>query len=370
MADRTAVLNSKAIGSSPVLRASHAVRPNVPELVDRYGRVATDLRVSLTDKCNLRCQYCMPAEGMPVMPDSQVLTDDEIIRLVRLAVTELGIREVRFTGGEPLMRKGLERIVAETAQLSTADGLPVETSLTTNGLGLVHRAQRLKEAGLGRVNISLDAAHRDVYARLSRRDRFDDAVAGANAAAQAGLTPVKVNAVLMPGVNDGEAVDLLVNALNSGFQLRFIEYMPLGPSGQWKREQVITAEDVLGTLQSAFVLSPHDQPRGSAPAELWDVAPGVVNGVSHPGGTVGIIASVTRPFCGDCDRTRLTADGQVRTCLFAAEETDLRQALRSGVDDATIADLWRNAMWGKQASHGTNRESFLHPTRAMSAIGG
>ena len=358
----------------PRLRASGAAtadRPRVPELIDRFGRVARDLRVSLTDKCNLRCTYCMPPEGVQPAPGERILTDAEVVRLVRIAVERLGVREVRFTGGEPLLRKGLEEIVAATSALSTDVGTPVETSLTTNALGLRHRARGLKEAGLTRVNVSMDAADRETYAALARRDRFDDAVAGARAAAEAGLLPVKVNAVLVRGVNDTQAVRLVAEALASGYELRFIEQMPLGPSGQWTRSGMVAAEEILGRLEGAFelVARPGTE-RGSSPAELWDVAPGKVDGVEHPGGTVGVIASITRPFCGDCDRTRLTADGQVRSCLFAREETDLRSLLRAGVDDDTIADAWRAAMWGKQPGHGVDDPSFLQPSRTMSAIGG
>ena len=348
-----------------------ADRPRVPELIDRYGRIARDLRVSLTDKCNLRCRYCMPAEGIQPVPGERILTDDEVVRLVRIAVERLGVREVRFTGGEPLLRKGLEKIVAATSALATDLGTPVETSLTTNALGLRHRARRLKEAGLARVNISMDTTDREEYAALTRRDRFDDAVAGARAAAEAGLLPVKVNAVLLRGVNDLHAVRLLAQALRNGYELRFIEQMPLGPSGEWTRAGMVTAEEILAMLNEAFSLSPRPgTQRGTSPAELWDVAPGRVEGVEHPGGTVGVIASITRPFCGECDRTRLTADGQIRACLFARDETDLRSLLRSGADDDTIADAWRAAMWGKQPGHGTDDPSFLQPSRTMSAIGG
>ena len=358
----------------PRLRASGAApadRPRVPELIDRFGRVARDLRVSLTDKCNLRCTYCMPPEGVQPAPGERILTDAEVVRLVRIAVERLGVREVRFTGGEPLLRKGLEEIVAATSALCTDVGTPVETSLTTNALGLRHRARGLKEAGLTRVNVSMDAADRETYAALTRRDRFDDAVAGARAAAEAGLLPVKVNAVLVRGVNDAQAVRLVAEALASGYELRFIEQMPLGPSGQWTRSGMVAADEILSRLEGAFklVARPGTE-RGSSPAELWDVAPGKVDGVEHPGGTVGVIASITRPFCGDCDRTRLTADGQVRSCLFAPEETDLRSLLRAGADDDTIADAWRAAMWGKQPGHGVDDPSFLQPSRTMSAIGG
>lgn len=342
-----------------------ADRPDDARLVDRFGRVATDLRVSLTDRCNLRCSYCMPEEGLEWIADERLLTDEEIVRLIRIAVERFGVDEVRFTGGEPLLRKGLERIVAATAALRTAQGRVPETSLTTNGLGLARRARRLADAGLGRVNVSLDTLRADRFLAITHRDRIDDVLAGARAAADAGLAPVKINAVLLRGVNDDEAADLLRWALAEGYQLRFIEQMPLDPQGAWDRDSMITAEEILARLQAEFELH-HDDPatRGSAPAETWHVTDG-----THIG-TVGIVASVTRPFCGDCDRTRLTADGQVRDCLFATSETDLRQLLRDGADDDELADTWRAAMWGKRAGHGIDDPAFLHPTRPMSAIGG
>ncbi|WP_438822171.1 GTP 3',8-cyclase MoaA [Kineococcus terrestris] len=337
-------------------------------LRDRYGRTATDLRVSLTDRCNLRCHYCMPPEGLPWLERPAVLTDDEVVRLVALAVRELGVREVRFTGGEPLLRRGLEDVVAAAAALRTADGAPVGTSLTTNGIGLARRAAGLAAAGLGRVNVSLDTLDPARFAAITRRDRHADVLAGVEAAAAAGLAPVKVNAVLLRGVNDDEAPALLRWALERGVELRFIEQMPLDPHGTWRREDMITAEEVLASLQGAFTLAPRPAgARGSAPAETWDVVEGATGRAL---GRVGIIASVTRPFCGDCDRTRLTADGQVRTCLFSTTETDLRDALRAGADDAELAATWRTAMWGKLPGHDIDDPGFLHPTRPMSAIGG
>ncbi|MFC8190737.1 GTP 3',8-cyclase MoaA [Cellulomonas sp. NPDC057328] len=333
-------------------------------LVDRWGRVATDLRVSLTDRCNLRCTYCMPAEGLPWAPDETVLTDDEVVRLVRVAVEHLGVREVRFTGGEPLLRRGLEHVVAATAALRTADGAPVGTALTTNALGLDKRAAALAAAGLGRVNVSLDSLDRERFATITRRDRLPDVLAGLRAARDAGLGPVKVNAVLVRGVNDDEAVPLLAWALEHGYHLRFIEQMPLGPAGSWDRAGLVTAGEILDALTAAFDLVPEPvAARGAAPAETWTVR-------GRPGATVGVIGSVTRPFCGACDRTRLTADGQVRSCLFAREESDLRGLLRGGADDATVADAWRAAMWGKKPGHGIDDVGFLQPARTMSAIGG
>ncbi|WP_127131765.1 GTP 3',8-cyclase MoaA [Georgenia sp. SYP-B2076] len=344
-----------------------AGRPATPNLVDRFGRVAHDLRVSLTDRCNLRCEYCMPAEGFDWLPTPQVLSDDEVVRLITVAVEHLGIREVRFTGGEPLLRKGLERIIAATTALRTDQGLVPDVSLTTNALGLARRAEALAAAGLTRVNVSLDSVDRQTFATLTRRDRLPDVLAGVAAAAAAGLAPIKINAVLMRGLNDAEAPDLLAFALERGYELRFIEQMPLGPPEAWHRGDMVTAEEILARLRTRFELTaPDPTERGAAPAERWTVAP--ADGL--PGGTVGIIASVTEPFCAACDRTRLTADGQVRTCLFARTETDLRALLRAGADDAALADLWRGAMWGKLPGHGIDDPGFLQPQRPMSAIGG
>lgn len=327
-------------------------------LVDRYGRTATDLRVSLTDRCNLRCSYCMPAEGLEWLPDDTVLSDDEVVRLIRVAVTLLGVTEVRFTGGEPLVRRGLVDIVRRTAAL---DPRP-ETSITTNALGLERTAHALAEAGLDRVNVSLDTVRRDDFREITRRDRLDDVIAGLEAAVAAGLEPVKVNAVLLRGINDDQAPELLRWCLERGYQLRFIEQMPLDAQHRWRRDTMVTADEIVTSLEKEFVLEPAEEPRGSAPAELF-----TVDGGPH---TVGVIASVTRPFCGDCDRVRLTADGQVRNCLFAREESDLRGALRGGATDEEIAARWRTAMWGKLPGHGIDDIEFLQPSRSMSAIGG
>ncbi len=327
-------------------------------LVDRFGRTATDLRVSLTDRCNLRCSYCMPAEGLEWLPTDEVLTDDEVVRLIDIAVHHLGVREVRFTGGEPLVRRGLVDIVRRTTAL---DPRP-ETSITTNALGLERTAVALAAAGLDRVNVSLDTIRREDFLTITRRDRFDDVVAGLEAAAAAGLGPVKVNAVLLRGINDGQAPELLRWCIERGYELRFIEQMPLDAQHGWRRDTMITAEEIFASLEPAFDLTPAEEPRGSAPAELFLVDGGPA--------TVGVIASVTRPFCGDCDRVRLTADGQVRNCLFAREESDLRGALRDGASDQELADRWRVAMLGKRPGHGIDDVSFLQPSRSMSAIGG
>lgn len=338
--------------------------PTALGLADRYGRVATDLRVSLTDRCNLRCSYCMPPEGLPWLPAPNVLTDDEVIRLLTVAVRLLGVHEIRFTGGEPLLRPGLVGIVAATAGLTPRPRL----SLTTNGIGLDRLAGPLRDAGLDRVNVSLDTLDPERFAALAHRRRLPDVLAGVRAAAETGLAPVKLNAVLLRGINDGEAGDLLRYALANGYQLRFIEQMPLDPQHGWDREQMVTAAEILAMLEAEFTLQPDPSHRGSAPAETW-----LVDGYTDPSGAparVGVIGSVTRPFCGDCDRTRLTADGQVRNCLFAREESDLRTAMRAGASDEELAERWRAAQRTKLPGHGIDDPAFLQPTRPMSAIGG
>jgi cyclic pyranopterin phosphate synthase len=328
-------------------------------LADSFGRIATDLRVSVTDKCNLRCTYCMPAEGLDWLPGPVLLTDDELSRLISVAVRLLGITQVRFTGGEPLIRRGLPAIIARTAALEPRP----EISLTTNGIGLARLAAPLAAAGLDRLNVSLDTLCRQTFITLTRRDRLADVLAGLSAAADAGLAPVKVNAVLMRGVNDHEAGALLRFCLDRGYQLRFIEQMPLDAQHGWRRADMVTAGEILTSLSAEFTLTA-DGPaaRGSAPAETFQV-----NGRPD---RVGIIGSVTRPFCGTCDRVRLTADGQVRNCLFATAETDLRGALRSGASDDRLAALWRTAVADKLPGHGISDPGFLQPARPMSAIGG
>jgi GTP 3',8-cyclase len=328
-------------------------------LADSYGRVATDLRISLTDRCNLRCAYCMPAEGLDWLPRPTLLTDDEVVRLARIGVELLGITEIRFTGGEPLLRRGLPGIVARTAALRPRP----EISLTTNGIGLDRLAGPLRAAGLDRVNVSLDTLRPAAFQELSRRDRLSDVLAGLAAAAAAGLAPVKVNTVLMRGRNDGEVVPLLRFCLEHSYDLRFIEQMPLDAQHGWRRENMVTATEILDALSVEFLLTPDDSAaRGSAPAETFLVDGGPAQ--------VGVIGSVTRPFCGACDRVRLTADGQIRNCLFARDESNLRDPMRAGASDAELAALWRQAVAAKLPGHGINEPGFLQPARPMSAIGG
>ena len=330
----------------------------VLKLGDRYGRIATDLRVSLTDRCNLRCSYCMPAEGLDWLPQDETLTDDELVRLIRIGVERLGIQEIRFTGGEPLVRRGLPDLVRRVREIDAG----IDMSMTTNALGLARTAQALADAGLNRVNVSLDTVRPDTFHTITRRDRLDDVIAGLAAAEAAGLGPVKVNAVLMRGLNDDQAPELLRWCLDRGYELRFIEQMPLDAQHGWQRDGMITADEIFAHLERVFTLTPASEPRGSAPAELFLVDGGPA--------TVGVIASVTRPFCGDCDRVRLTADGQIRNCLFARHESDLRAALRDGTSDEDIAERGVTAVAGKAAGHGIDDEGFLQPDRPMSAIGG
>jgi cyclic pyranopterin phosphate synthase len=330
-------------------------RPHVEALVDQFGRIARDLRISITEKCSLRCTYCMPEEGLPSIPRDELLTPVEIARLVGIAVRDLGVHDVRFTGGEPLMRADLEKILA----LSSAVAGSASLSLTTNGIGLDKRISGLVAAGLTRINISLDTVDRDHFTRLTRRDRLPAVLAGIDAARAAGLTPVKINAVLMADTLAG-APALIDWALANEVRLRFIEQMPLDADATWDRTSMVTASDLVALMDGRLTDPHRDDP--SAPAEEWLVDGGPA--------TVGIIASVTRSFCEACDRTRITAQGTVRSCLFGDDETDLRGLLRGGADDATIADWWRAAMWNKPAGHGMERDDFVRPVRSMGAIGG
>ena len=334
-------------------------------LRDGHRRVARDLRVSLTDRCNLRCAYCMPAEGLAWIPGPDVLTDDEVVRLVGVAVTRLGVRKIRFTGGEPLLRRGLAGIVAAVGRFRTDEGERPELSLTTNGIGLDRQVAALVHAGLERVNVSLDSLDRERYAALARRDRLPDVLRGLEAAGAAGLRPVKVNTVAMRGANDVDIVPLAEFCLARGYELRFIEHMPLGPQHAWDRSQLMAGAEILARLSERFELTPAPG-RGSSPSENWLVAAGK----NHPAGRIGVIASVTAPFCAACDRTRLTADGQVRTCLFSHTETDLRSPLRAGADDAELAARWVDAHIAKPAGHGIDDAGFHQPSRTMSSIGG
>ncbi len=335
------------------------VAPLAEPLVDRFGRVHRDLRVSLTDRCSLRCTYCMPADGVPWLPGADTLTTDELVRVAGVAVG-LGVTEIRLTGGEPLLRRDVVDVVRRMARLEGPAGRP-EVSMTTNALRLPMLAGPLREAGLARVNVSLDTLDRERFRALTRRDRLDDTLAGIAAADAAGLRPIKLNAVAMRGVNDDEVVDLVAFAVERGYEMRFIEQMPLDAGHTWVRARMVTGEEILERLRGRYALT--EVPgRGSAPAQLWHVDGGPA--------TVGVIASVTAPFCGACDRVRLTADGQLRSCLFARTETDLRVLLRSGADDDALATAFRRCIAGKRPGHDIDDPTFLQPDRPMSAIGG
>jgi cyclic pyranopterin phosphate synthase len=340
--------------------------PDAGVLRDRFGRVATDLRISLTDLCSLRCTYCMPAEGLAWLSKTQRLDDDEFARLAALFV-RLGVTSIRLTGGEPLVHPTLPDVIARLAALAPRP----EISLTTNGVTLDRWARKLVDAGLDRINVSVDTLDRARFTELTRRDRLPAVLAGVASAAEVGLAPIKINTVLVRGSNLDEAPDLLTWALQHGYHLRFIEHMPLDADHTWSRADMVTADEILELLGAAgYVVVPHGH-RSHAPAEEFDVFDGPDRASwATEIGRVGIIASVTRPFCRECDRLRLTADGQLRTCLFAQSETDLRGPLRDGATDDELAGVIIDAVAQKQAGHGIGTATFVQPERTMSAIGG
>ena len=326
------------------------------QLIDAFGREHTDLRVSLTDKCNLRCTYCMPAEGVEWLPSQHILTAKEITKIISI-LCDLGIREVRLTGGEPLLRPDIIEIISSISKLKNGP----EISLTTTGIRLASIANDLVKAGLKRINISLDTLQKDRFKLLSRRDGLDDVLKGINAAILAGLKPIKINSVLMPGINDDEAVELVHWAMGLNLQLRFIEQMPLDAQHSWSRKSMITATQIKEKLSDKYVLKQLGD-RGSDPAELYEIV-----GTDQ---TVGIIASVTKPFCSACDRLRLTADGQLRNCLFSLEESDLRTPLRQNRSKEELTLQIQACVKAKKAGHGIGEPTFVQPPRPMSAIGG
>ncbi|MDA2962152.1 MAG: GTP 3',8-cyclase MoaA [Actinomycetota bacterium] len=329
-------------------------------LVDSYGRIHRDLRVSLTDRCSLRCTYCMPHDFASWLPHQDLLTTNELIAVIEAAVSQ-GIDEIRLTGGEPLLRPDIVEIVRRINTITN----PPRLSMTTNGLALARLAGPLADAGLSRINISLDTLDRQRFKTLTFRDRIDDVFAGIDAARAAGLKPLKINSVLMPGVNEDEAVALLKWAMAAGLNLRFIEQMPLDAGGTWSRSRMITADAIHHQLSQEFVLTPI-QERGSSPAEEFYVDGGAA--------IVGIIPSVSKPFCAACDRVRLTSDGQIRACLFSMTETDTRAILRSDLSDehkrAALVKAFASTIAAKLPGHGINDPSFIQPIRPMSAIGG
>jgi cyclic pyranopterin phosphate synthase len=329
-------------------------------LVDTYGRVHRDLRISVTDRCNFRCTYCMPAEGMDWLPRSQVLTFEEIERIARVCVDRFGVDSIRLTGGEPTVRAHLPVLVGKVAALRTDDGRPVDLALTTNGATLRSVAGDLLEAGLRRVNVSLDTLRRDRFVTLTRRDELDHVLEGIEAAVDAGLDPVKLNVVVMRGVNDDEIVDLAEFGRERGVTVRFIEWMPLDADQQWQSEAVVSQAEIVAAIDAVHPIDP--VARGHQPAERFVYRDGA--------GEVGVIPSVTRPFCDSCDRIRLTAEGQLRSCLFAVDEVDLRALVRGGATDDELADAVRRCVAGKWAGHMIGQVTFVRPRRSMSQIGG
>jgi cyclic pyranopterin phosphate synthase len=331
----------------------------VRDLVDPFGRTIRDLRISVTDRCNFRCTYCMDEE-MTWMPRAEILTFEELTRVARLMVERYGLDSIRLTGGEPTVRAHLDRLVAALAALRSERG-PVDVAMTTNGAKLSALAPRLRDAGLGRVNISLDTLDRERFAAMTRRDELARVLDGIDAALAAGLSPVKVNAVVQRGVNDDEIVDLAAFGRDRGVEVRFIEWMPLDSSDGWRDSAVVGQDEIVARIDAVFPLE-RLPARGAAPADRWRYRDG------H--GTVGVIPSVTKPFCGDCDRVRLTADGQFRTCLFSTDESDLRAALRGGESDDELAARIEVAVGGKWAGHRIGQVDFVRPRRSMSQIGG
>jgi cyclic pyranopterin phosphate synthase len=325
-------------------------------LIDGFGRVVSDLRVSLIDRCNLRCTYCMPAEGLPWLSKQEVLTVDEIERLVRL-MADLGVREVKLTGGEPTVRPELVEIVARLRSVKPA----LELSITTNGYLLDRLAVPLREAGLDRATVSCDSLLRHRFAEMTRRDALDKVLAGLRAARRAGLDPVKVNCVVIGGTNEDEAVSFARLARETGVEVRFIEYMPLDADRTWERDRVVPSSDLRDRIGAAYPLVAADG--GPQPATRYRFADGAP-------GAVGFISSVTEPFCDTCNRVRITADGQFRSCLFTLEEFDLRGPLRAGGSDAELEGLVRRAVAAKWAGHRIDHPDFVRPARSMSMIGG
>ncbi len=338
------------------------------DLVDPFGRTIRDLRISVTDRCNFRCTYCMPEEGMVWLPRSEVLSFEEIERLARIFVERFAVDGLRLTGGEPTVRAHLEILVAKLVQLRVPEGsaspragLPPDVSITTNGATFRSAAPILRDAGLSRVNISLDTLRADRFQEMTRRDELVRVLDGIVAAQEAGFDPVKINTVMQRGVNDDEIVDLARFGRDQGVEVRFIEYMPLDASGGWLADQVVGQDEIVRTIHDVFPLEPMPA-RGAAPADRWRYLDG--------GGTVGVIPSVTKPFCSDCDRVRLTAEGQFRTCLFATNEFDLRALLRGGATDDDLAAEIQRAVGTKWAGHQINQVTFIRPGRSMSQIGG
>ena len=331
------------------------------DLVDSFGRVVRDLRISVTDRCNFRCTYCMPAEGMTWLDRSEVLTYEEIERVARICVEKFGVDSLRLTGGEPTVRAHLPQLISKLAALRLPNGTKPDIALTTNGATLRNIALELRNAGLDRINVSLDSLKPERFFAMTRRDELHNVLAGIAEAQLAGFSPMKVNAVVERGANDDEILDLVRYGRDNNVEVRFIEFMPLDATNEWERNKVVSQDEIVATIAAEFPLELMPS-RGAAPADRWRFLDGK--------GTVGVIPSVTHPFCGDCDRVRLTSDGQFRTCLFATDESDIRTLLRNGGTDAEIAELIQIAVGAKWAGHQINQVNFIRPNRSMSQIGG
>ena len=331
------------------------------DLIDKHGRTVRDLRISVTDRCNFRCTYCMPEEGLKWLDKAEVLSFEEIGRVSRILVERFGINSLRLTGGEPTVRAHLPRLIEQLATLRLEDDTKPNIALTTNGATLRNIAGELRAAGLDRINISLDSLRADRFLAMTRRDELDNVLAGIAEASKAGFDIVKVNTVVERGANEDEILDMARYGRDNGLQVRFIEFMPLDASNIWERNKVVTQDEIVSVISAEFPLEIVPA-RGAAPADRWRYLDGK--------GTVGVIPSVSKPFCADCDRVRLTSDGQFRTCLFATDEFDLRSLLRNGGSDDEIADLIVHAVGTKWAGHQINQVNFIRPNRSMSQIGG
>jgi len=331
------------------------------DLVDSFGRIVRDLRISVTDRCNFRCTYCMPAEGMTWLDRAEVLTYEEIERVARICVEQFAVDSLRLTGGEPTVRAHLPQLISKLAVLRLPDGTKPDIALTTNGATLRNIAVELRDAGLDRINVSMDSLQPERFFAMTRRDELHNVLAGIAEAQAAGFTPMKVNAVIERGANDDEILDLARFGRDNNVEVRFIEFMPLDATNEWERNKVVSQDEIVAAIAAEFPLELMPA-RGAAPADRWKYLDGK--------GTVGVIPSVTHPFCGDCDRVRLTSDGQFRTCLFANDEFDIRVLLRNGGSDNEIADLIRAAVGAKWAGHQINQVNFIRPNRSMSQIGG
>jgi cyclic pyranopterin phosphate synthase len=330
-------------------------------LIDPFGRQVRDLRISVTDRCNFRCTYCMPEEGMRWVPREDLLSFEEIERVARVCVERFGFDGIRLTGGEPTVRARLPMLVSMLSRLRVpATGEPVDLAMTTNGATLRLLASDLRQAGLRRVNISCDSLDRERFAALARRDALPQVLDGIDAALAAGFSPVKINVVMIRGHNDDEAVDFATFGRQRGVQPRFIEYMPLDADGAWTMDKVVPAEETLAAINAVYPLEP--VAHGPEPATRYRFVDGM--------GEVGVVPSVTKPFCGDCDRVRITAEGQLRTCLFSLDEHDLRAVMRGGGTDGDLAGAVEAAVGTKWAGHRIGKVTFVRPPRSMSQIGG